>query len=139
MRGESGKAAAEEQGEERRRYDPEAETKLLAAKGQIVTMLKGWRPRFLPLFELMKVAGSTISIASPSEDLKAEILRNEIELVGKIVKLAMLDGVVDLAISVDEFIESKRPVRLEDRIIHFGKVNPVLAELTEALDLQVDG
>ncbi len=139
MRGESGKAAAEVQSEERRRYDPEAETKLLAANDLIVKMLKEWRPRFVQMFEAMKVEGSTISIASPSEDLKAEILRNEIELVGKIVKLAGLDGVVDLAITVDEFIESKRPVRLEDRIIHFGKLNPVLMELTEALDLQVDG
>ncbi len=122
-----------------KRYDPEAQKKIESFKPQLINYLNGWRPRFVPLFDIMQVDGHTIKIKSPSEDLRLDILRNETQLLGYIVDGAAIDGVIDFCITVEEVVESKRPVRLEDRITHFTQLSPTLIELTELLDMQVEG
>ncbi len=113
--------------------------KLEAFKPQLMRYLESWRPRFVPFFETMQIEGYTLRIKAPSEEFKLEILRNETQLLGYIVEGAAIDGVVELTITVEEMMESKRPVKLEDRITHFTQLSPTLVELTELLDMQVDG
>ncbi len=122
-----------------RRYDEAAQSKIEQHKSQILSYLEEWRPRFVPFFEVMQVEGSTIKLKVPTEELRVEILRNETQLLGYLVECAAIDGAIDIEISVDAMVESKKPVRLEDRIAHFTELNSVLIELTEQLDLQVDG
>ncbi len=134
-------SSEEEKGEiesGKRREDPEAERKIREAQGSIIGYMTTARPRFKPLFESMVVEGSTIRIESPTAELELEIRRNETELMGNIVEIAGVDGYIALSVTVNEQMRVKRPIKLEDRILHFRELNPAIVEFTEALDLQVD-
>ncbi|MFI3301940.1 MAG: hypothetical protein SNH35_04285 [Rikenellaceae bacterium] len=119
--------------------DPQSEQKLLAAKGNVLSHIAQWRPRFLPFFESMTISGNTISIVVSTSELKDEILRNRTELLTKVVEIASVKGAVELAIEVNEAEKSIKPIKLEDRIAHIMELNPLIAELKEALDLDVEG
>ncbi len=119
--------------------DPQSESKLLAAKGKILRHLAEWRPRFLPFFESMVIGGNTISIVVSTSELKEEIIRNRTELLTKVVELAGVSGAVELTVEVNEEVKSIKPIKLEDRIAHIMELNPLIAELKEALDLDVEG
>ncbi|MFI3259036.1 MAG: DNA polymerase III subunit gamma/tau, partial [Rikenellaceae bacterium] len=71
-------------------------------------------------------------------ELRDEVRRNEIELMSYIVEMAGVDGYVELDVRVNERVEIKRLIKIEDKILHFSKLNTVIVELTEALDLQVE-
>ncbi|MFI3248849.1 MAG: DNA polymerase III subunit gamma/tau [Rikenellaceae bacterium] len=119
--------------------DPDSERKLNDTKVQIISYLETWRPRFKAFFETMKIEGCKISIEVPTEELSLEIRRGETELLTEVVKIAALNGVVELDVVVNEEVVVKRPIKLEDRIAHFSQLNPLIVELTKALDMQVDG
>ncbi|MFR9659665.1 MAG: DNA polymerase III subunit gamma/tau [Rikenellaceae bacterium] len=121
-----------------RREDPKAEEKLKGSSAKIVEYISNSRPRFRPQFELMVVEGSKIKIEVPTEELRDEVRRNEIELMSYIVEMAGVDGYVELDVRVNERVEIKRLIKIEDKILHFSKLNTVIVELTEALDLQVE-
>ncbi len=128
-----------EEASELSNIDPKSGDKLNSARGAIVEFLGGWRPRFVAAFESMTISGNTISIAVSTSELKEEILRSKTEFLTKVVSIAQIDGVVELHIEVNESIKSFKPIKLEDRIAHIMELNPLIVELKEALDLDVEG
>ncbi len=128
-----------EEGVPQRVVDPETEQKLNDAKVEIIRYLADWRPRFKAFFESMHIEGYRIHIEVPTEDLEMEIRRGETELLTQVIQIAKLQGVIELEVTVVEEVTIKRPIKLEDRIAHFSQLNPLIVELTKALDLQVEG
>ncbi len=122
-----------------RRIDPSTESKIESARGEILNYLRGSRPRFVPLFEQMTLSQNSLSIETPTEDLRIEVLRNETEVISKVAQIAGVEGYIELVVRVNERLQPKRRlVKVEDRIAHFTKLNPAVVEMTEVLDLQVD-
>ncbi len=138
----SGKSSVEQSEQDAggvRRIDPATEQKLQEASGAIVELVASTRPRFRPFFEVMKITPEAIELVVPTSELELEIRRAEIEMMAKIVELAKVNGYVELRIEVnEEETKSRRPIKLEDRVTHFAELNPLIAELAKALDLQID-
>ncbi len=119
--------------------DPATEQKLTEARDAILNFISSTRPRFTPLFEAMKITEGAIELIVPTTDVEQELRRTELEMMAKIVEIAEIRGYVELRIEVNEEVtKSSRPIKLEDRVAHFASLNPLIAELTKALDLQVD-
>ncbi len=119
--------------------DPQSEQKLTAAKDKILEHISQWRPRFIAVFESMVFKSNTISIVVPTAELRDEIVRGRTELLTKIVELVGVKGSLELEIEVNETIKNFKPIKLEDRIAHIMELNPLIAELKEALDLDIEG
>ncbi len=121
--------------------DPKSETILSSKLSEIVEWIKEWRPRFSAVFEKATVNGNIIKITTTTQELKEEILRNRTELLTRIVEITALNGVIELEIIVDESEATRdiKPIKLEDRVAHIIELNPLIAELKEALDLDVEG
>ncbi len=126
---------------ERVDIDPQSETILNSKLAQIVEWIKVWRPRFSAAFEKATISGHTIKITTPTDELREEILRNRTELLTRVSEMTSIKGSIDLEIVVDEqeAIKDIKPIRLEDRIAHIMELNPLVSELKEALDLDVEG
>ncbi len=135
----NGTTEEETTGDVARKFDPATEQKLGEAKESILAYMSTTRPRFKPFFEVMKISSEAIELTVPTEELKTEIRRAEIDMMAKIVEIAKISGYVELRIAVnEEATKSHRPIKLEDRVAHFSTLNPLISELTKALDLQVD-
>ncbi len=113
--------------------------KLEAARGAIMGFLGEWRPRFSAVFEHMTISANVIGVVVPTTELRDEILRGKTEFLTKVVSLAGVKGVVELNIVVNEAEKSFRPIKLADRIAYIMGLNPLILELKEALDLDVEG
>ncbi len=112
---------------------------LESAREEIMKHLAQWRPRFIAVFEMMRIEGNTINIAVPTQELKEEIMRGETELLTRVVELSGVRSGVSLKIEVNEEVKSSKPIKLEDRIAYIMEQNPLIAELREALDLDIEG
>ncbi len=119
--------------------EEDVESKLNGAKEAIMEFVLTSRPRFVTLFESMRVEANCIYLESPTEELSIELRRNETDILTKIKEIAGVRGAIVLQIDINEQIKAKRPIKLEDRIAHFTQLNPLIVEMTESLDLQIDG
>ncbi len=117
----------------------ETERRLTEAQERIYNYVVTQRPRFAPVFETMKIRGGVIELEVATQDLELEIARSESDMLLNIKELAGVEGSMSFAVTLNETIRAKRPIKLEDRVAHFTKLNPKIIALTEALDLQVDG
>lgn len=118
--------------------DPECERKLVRARDKILNLMKERRPRFVPAFELMTVRDNTISLSVPTSELREEILRSKTGMLMRIAELADITGAIELEVVVNEQIRAARPIKLEDRVKHMTEKNPLIVELRQALDLEVE-
>ena len=118
--------------------DPECERKLECAREKILNLIRERRPRFVPAFELMRVQGNMISLSVPTSELREEILRSKTGMLMRIAELAGITGAIELEVVVNEEIRATRPIKLEDRVKHMTEKNPLIAELRQALDLEVE-
>lgn len=118
--------------------DPECERKLECAREKILNLIRERRPRFVPAFELMRVQGNMISLSVPTSELREEILRSKTGMLMRIAELAGITGAIELEVVVNEEIRAARPIKLEDRVKHMTEKNPLIAELRQALDLEVE-
>ena len=118
--------------------DPECERKLVRSREKILNLIKERRPRFVPAFELMTVRDNTISLSVPTSELREEILRSKTGMLMRIAELADITGAIELEVVVNEQIRAARPIKLEDRVKHMTEKNPLIAELRQALDLEVE-
>ena len=100
--------------------------------------MKERRPRFVPAFELMTVRDNTISLSVPTSELREEILRSKTGMLMRIAELADITGAIELEVVVNEQIRAARPIKLEDRVKHMTEKNPLIVELRQALDLEVE-
>ena len=132
-------ATTEESGStEDKRIDPQTEAKLEAAREAIVDEIKRERPRFIVGFETMQFAGHKIKLLVPSEALRHDIAHASTELLFKIAEIADVKGLIEFDITVREEERKMRPIRLEDRMAHIEKRNPLYLEFKAALDLDVE-
>ena len=132
-------ATTEESGStEDKRIDPQTEAKLEAAREAIVDEIKRERPRFIVGFETMQFAGHKIKLLVPSEALRHDIAHASTELLFKIAEIADVKGLIEFDITVKEEERKMRPIRLEDRMAHIEKRNPLYLEFKAALDLDVE-
>ena len=131
-------AAAKHEASTAIHYDPECAAKITAHRESIVEVIREQRPRFVPSFEKMRIEGHTITVSVPSRELHDEILRNNTLLLNLIVRTAGVEGMVELAVEINEEIRAARPIKLEDRVKYMTEKNPLLNELRKALDMDVE-
>ncbi len=112
--------------------------KLEAARSKIVEMINLERPRFIVAFESMQFEKGKILLTVPSEALRSEICHASTDLLFKIAEIADIKGLLEFDITVREETRKMRPIKLEDRMAHIEKRNPLYLELKKALDLDVE-
>ncbi len=96
------------------------------------------RPRFVQVFEEMKVRGNTIVIGVPTTELRDEIQRMRTSMLSQFAQIAGVKGKIELEITVNEQIRAARPIKLEDRVKYITDKNPLVNELRKALDLEIE-
>jgi DNA polymerase-3 subunit gamma/tau len=119
-------------------YDPQCAEKIEAARNEVLNWIREQRPRFAPTFEQMTLTQSTIGISVPSRELHDEILRNKTLLLTGIAREAKVNGSIELEVTINEQIRAVRPIKLEDRVKFFSEKNPILNELRQQLDMEVE-
>lgn len=118
--------------------DPDSRAKLERSRDAILHNINEQRPRFVVAFETMEFEDNVIRMTVPSDVLKDEIQHSSSELLMKIADIAGVTGALEFDISVREDGRKMRPIKLEDRIRHMEKKNPLYAELKKVLDLEVE-
>lgn len=118
--------------------DPRAEAKLRVAREAILDRIRERRPRFVPTFERMRIEGNRIAVDVPSQELHDEIRRNQTALLLMVARLSGVEGVIELDVAINEEIRAARPIKLEDRVRYLSEKNPLLVELRQALDMEVE-
>ncbi|MDE7451595.1 MAG: DNA polymerase III subunit gamma/tau [Alistipes sp.] len=118
--------------------DPACATKLEQARPQLMQLVRERRPRFVQVFEEMRLHDNAIAISVPTTELRDEILRMRTSMLSQFAKIAGVNGKIELEITVNEQIRAARPIKLEDRVKHITEKNPLVNELRKALDLEVE-
>ena len=121
---------------EEQTIDPRAAEKLTNAKDLIIENIKRERPRFIVAFEQMQINGHKILLTVPSEALRDEIYHSATDLLFKIAEIANTTGRLEFDVTVKEEVQKMRPIKLEDRMAHIEKRNPLYLELKKALELE---
>ena len=55
-----------------------------------------------------------------------------------VARLSGVEGVIELDVAINEEIRAARPIKLEDRVRYLSEKNPLLVELRQALDMEVE-
>lgn len=118
--------------------DPDCAAKLEQARPQLMQLVRERRPRFVQVFEEMRLHDNAIAIGVPTTELRDEILRMRTSMLSQFAKIAGVNGKIELEITVDEQIRAARPIKLEDRVKHITEKNPLVNELRKALDLEIE-
>ena len=118
--------------------DPNCEAKLMAIKAQFVDILSKGRMRYVPVFETMTVSDRVVRVVVPSRELFEEIMRDKLEWLKEIQKLAGLKCSIDLEVIVNEAVRIARPITIEDRLRHLVGKNERLKEMIELLVLDAE-
>ncbi len=118
--------------------DPESENKLKAAARDILDYIGRSRPRFMVAFDSMRIEGGLIRIAAPTHTLADDILHAKTEMLSHIAAIAGIDGFIDMQVDINEQIRAAKPIKLEDRLQHMIRKNPLIVEMREALDLEAE-
>ncbi len=118
--------------------DPDTAEKLEHNRGKIIEVINRERPRFIVAFEDMTFDGHRILLTVPSNALREEILHSSTEILFKIAEIANVRGAMEFDITVKEDTRKARPIKLEDRMAHIEKRNPIYLELKKVLDLDVE-
>ena len=98
--------------------DPDCQAKLMAIKSEFVDILSKGRMRYVPVFETMTVSDRVVRVVVPSRELFEEIMRDKLEWLKEIQKLAGLRCSIDLEVIVNEAVRIARPITIEDRLRH---------------------
>ena len=118
--------------------DPNCQAKLMAIKAQFVDILSKGRMRYVPVFETMTVNDRVVRVVVPSRELFEEIMRDKLEWLKEIQKLAGLKCSIDLEVIVNEAVRIARPITIEDRLRHLVGKNERLKEMIELLVLDAE-
>lgn len=118
--------------------DPACAAKLEQARPQLMQLVRERRPRFVQVFEEMRLHDNAIAISVPTTELRDEIQRMRTSMLSQFAKIAGVNGKIELEITVNERIRAARPIKLEDRVKHITEKNPLVNELRKALDLEVE-
>jgi hypothetical protein len=118
--------------------DPDCQAKLMAIKAEFVDILSKGRMRYVPVFETMTVSDRVVRVVVPSRELFEEIMRDKLEWLKEIQKLAGLRCSIDLEVIVNEAVRIARPITIEDRLRHLVGKNERLKEMIETLVLDAE-
>ena len=118
--------------------DPDCEAKLMGIKAQFVEILSKGRMRYVPVFETMKVKDRMIQVTVPSKELFEEIMRDKLEWLKELQKLAGVTCSIDMEVVVNEAVRIARPITIEDRLRHMVGKNERLKEMIEMLVLDAE-
>ena len=118
--------------------DPDCQAKLMAIKAEFVDILSKGRMRYVPVFETMTVSDRVVRVVVPSRELFEEIMRDKLEWLKEIQKLAGLKCSIDLEVIVNEAVRIARPITIEDRLRHLVGKNERLKEMIETLVLDAE-
>ncbi|MBO7262087.1 MAG: DNA polymerase III subunit gamma/tau [Alistipes sp.] len=118
--------------------DPDCQAKLMAIKADFVDILSKGRMRYVPVFETMTVSDRVVRVVVPSRELFEEIMRDKLEWLKEIQKLAGLKCSIDLEVVVNEAVRIARPITIEDRLRHLMGKNERLKEMIETLVLDAE-
>ena len=118
--------------------DPDCEAKLMGIKAQFVEILSKGRMRYVPVFETMMVKERLIQVTVPSKELYEEIMRDKLEWLKELQKLAGLKCSIDLEVIINEAVRIARPITIEDRLRHLVAKNDRLKEMIEVLVLDAE-
>ena len=118
--------------------DPDCEAKLMGIKAQFVEILSKGRMRYVPVFETMMVKERIIQVTVPSKELFEEIMRDKLEWLKELQKLAGLKCSIDLEVIINEAVRIARPITIEDRLRHLVAKNDRLKEMIEVLVLDAE-
>ena len=118
--------------------DPDCEAKLMGIKAQFVEILSKGRMRYVPVFETMMVKERLIQVTVPSKELFEEIMRDKLEWLKELQKLAGLKCSIDLEVIINEAVRIARPITIEDRLRHLVAKNDRLKEMIEVLVLDAE-
>ena len=118
--------------------DPDCEAKLMGIKAQFVEILSKGRMRYVPVFETMMVKERLIQVTVPSKELFEEIMRDKLEWLKELQKLACLKCSIDLEVIINEAVRIARPITIEDRLRHLVAKNDRLKEMIEVLVLDAE-
>ncbi len=118
--------------------DPRSEELIEASRGEIMSYISSWRPRFAVAFESMKIEENKISVKVPTSELREEIERSTSELLNRVVQIAGVAGLIELEIILDEKIVASLPVKIEDKIAFLTKINPQISKLKERFNLYIE-
>ena len=118
--------------------DPDCQAKLMAIKSEFVDILSKGRMRYVPVFETMTVSDRVVRVVVPSRELFEEIMRDKLEWLKEIQKLAGLKCSIDLEVIVNEAVRIARPITIEDRLRHLVGKNERLKEMIETLVLDAE-
>ena len=118
--------------------DPDCQAKLMAIKAEFVDILSKGRMRYVPVFETMTVSDRVVRVVVPSRELFEEIMRDKLEWLKEIQKLAGLRCSIDLEVVVNEAVRIARPITIEDRLRHLMGKNERLKEMIETLVLDAE-
>lgn len=118
--------------------DPNCEAKLMGIKAQFVEILSKGRMRYVPVFETMIVKERLIQVTVPSKELYEEIMRDKLEWLKELQRLAGLKCSIDLEVIINEAVRIARPITIEDRLRHLVAKNDRLKEMIEVLVLDAE-
>ncbi len=118
--------------------DPDCEAKLMGIKAQFVEILSKGRMRYVPVFETMMVKERLIQVTVPSKELFEEIMRDKLEWLKELQRLAGLKCSIDLEVIINEAVRIARPITIEDRLRHLVAKNDRLKEMIEVLVLDAE-
>ncbi len=118
--------------------DPAAEQKLTRAREAVLERIRERRPRFVATFERMQISGNRIAVSVPTRELHDEIQRNRTALLLMVARLSGVEGLIELDVTINEAVRAARPIKLEDRVRYLTEKNPLLVELRQALDMEVE-
>ena len=94
--------------------------------------------RYVPVFETMTVSDRVVRVVVPSRELFEEIMRDKLEWLKEIQKLAGLRCSIELEVIVNEAVRIARPITIEDRLRHLMGKNDRLKEMIETLVLDAE-
>ena len=94
--------------------------------------------RYVPVFETMKVKERIIQVTVPSKELFEEIMRDKLEWLKEIQRLAGVRCSIDMEVVINEAVRIARPITIEDRLRHMVGKNERLKEMIEVLVLDAE-
>lgn len=118
--------------------DAESESKLTAAKEEIVATMCKQRPRLITAFEQIEFKGNTLVLIVPTTVFEEELYAAKEDILASVAKIAGVNGQLEMKVILREVELHLTPIRLEDRIEYIRKVAPHFDDLAKAFNLVVD-
>lgn len=96
------------------------------------------RPRIGVAFENVRITGNMVHIKVPNDSLKDEILHSHTEFKKMISEFGGLHVPIEFDITLEVDTKGLKPIKVEDRLNHLTKKNPLLTTLRKQLDLDIE-